>query len=344
MSTLSEAKESRADLQLTSKDAWGAEVKVSCEAKTLQNGLDFLVADQAGGESACLHLYLREIRRIPLLSVEEETHLAQCLQRGRLERLKGEAEADSHLIAAGEQARRLLIEANLRLVVNVAKKYSGLGVNVLDLIQEGNMGLIHATEKFDATRGYKFSTYATWWIRQAMTRAVAGQMRVIRLPVYMAEKIHYLIRIKNRLLLELGREPTLEEVGKELAMSAEQVQELVLYSQQPKRLETPVNEEEDHPLGNLIQDQTVQDPADLICHEISSEMLREEVEKALRGLTAQESLVLHLRYGLDDDRCRTLQEIGKLLGVTRERIRQIEMRALQKLYQTSRNGNLKEYL
>jgi RNA polymerase primary sigma factor len=274
--------------------------------------------------------------------VQEETHLAQCLQRGRLECLKGEAEADSHLIAVGEQARRLLIESNLRLVVNVAKKYSGLGVNVLDLIQEGNMGLIHATEKFDATKGYKFSTYATWWIRQAITRAVAGQMRVIRLPVYMAEKIHCLIRIKSRLLQELGREPTLEEVGKELAMSAEQVQELLLYSQQPKSLEMPVNEEEDHQLGNVLQDQAVQDPADIICQEVSSQMLREEVEKALRGLTVQESRVLHLRYGLDDERCRTLQEVGDVLGVTRERVRQIEMRALQKLSETIHHGNLKE--
>jgi RNA polymerase primary sigma factor len=235
LSTLSAAKESRAGLELEAKDTCSAGVKASCESNTLNNGLDFLVADQAGGKSDCLHMYLREISRIPLLSLEEEANLAQRLQRGRLERLKGEAEADSHLIAVGEQARRILIEANLRLVVNVAKKYSGLGLNVLDLIQEGNMGLIHAT------RGYKFSTYAIWWIRQAMTRAVAGQMRVIRLPVYMAEKIHRLMRLKSRLLQELGREPTLEEVGKELAMSAEQVQELVLYSQQPKRLEMPVN-------------------------------------------------------------------------------------------------------
>jgi RNA polymerase primary sigma factor len=340
MSTLSATKESLADWKPASEDARNARPKASCESNTLDDGLDFVVADQAEGEADSVQIYLREIYRIPLLSIEEETNLARRMRRGRLERLKREAEASPHLIADGEEARRALIEANLRLVVNVAKKYNGLGVNLLDLIQEGNIGLIRAAEKFDVTRGCKFSTYATWWIRQAITRAIADQMRIIRLPVHMVGKINRLMRINNHLLQELGREPTLEEVGKELAMQAEQVREIVMYSQELKSLEMSVNEGEEHHLGDFIEDQAEQDPADRVCHE----MLREEVEKALKCLTAQESRVLHLRYGLDDDCHRTLQEVGEVLGVTRERIRQVELKALQKLHDASRNWRLKEYL
>ena len=340
MSTLYTTKESSADWEPESEDAGDARLKASRESNTLDNGLDFVVADREDREVDLVQVYLREIRRIPLLSAEQELDLVQRIQRGKLERLKAGAHANHHIITAAEEARRALIEANLRLVVNVAKKYSGLGVNLLDLIQEGNIGLIRAVEKFDVTRGYKFSTYAIWWIRQAITRAIADQVRVIRLPVYMIEKINRLFRINSRLLQELGREPTLEEVGKELALPSEQLQEIIMYSQELKSLETPVNEEEDHHLGDFIEDQAEQDPADRVCHE----MLREEVEKALKSLTVQEYRVLHLRYGLDDDCHRTLREVGEVLGVTRERIRQIELRALQKLHATSRDWKLKEYL
>jgi RNA polymerase primary sigma factor len=340
MSTLYATKASPAGWELESKDARDVEVKASRESNTLDEGLDLMVADQAGSEVDPLQVYLQEIRCIPLLSAEQELNLARRIQRGKLERLKAGVHANQQNMRAAEEARRVLIEANLRLVVNVAKKYSGLGVNVLDLIQEGNIGLIHAVEKFDATRGYKFSTYATWWIRQAITRAIANHVRVIHLPVYMVEKINRLTRINSRLLQELGREPTLEEVGKELEVPSEQVEEMIIYSQELKSLEMPVNEEEDHHLGDFIEDQAEQDPADCVCHE----MLREEVEKALQRLTAQECRVLHLRYGLDDDCQRTLQEVGEVLGVTRERIRQIEAKALQKLRDTSRDWKLKEYL
>ncbi len=340
LSTLYATKASPADWEPESEDARDGRLKVSRESNTLDDGLDFGVTNQEDGEIDPVQVYLLEIRRIPLLSAEQEFDLAQRIQRGKLERLKAGANANHHIITAAQEARRALIEANLRLVINVAKKYSGLGVNVLDLIQEGNIGLLRAVEKFDASRGYKFSTYASWWIRQAITRAIADQVRVIRLPVHMVEKINRLTRINSRLLQELGREPTLEEVGKELALPSEQVEEIIMYSQELKSLATPVNEEEDHHLEDFIEDQAEQDPADRVCHE----MLREEVEKALKCLTAQESRVLHLRYGLDDDCQRTLQEVGEVLGVTRERIRQIEARALQKLRDTSRDWKLKEYL
>jgi RNA polymerase primary sigma factor len=340
MSTLYATKASPAAGGPESQDTRDSRVKASREANMLDEGLDFVVADREDGEVDSVQVYLREIRRIPLLSIEEETNLVLRIQRGRLERLKREAHANPSLIADGEQAQRALIEANLRLVVSIAKKYAGLGVSLLDLIQEGNIGLIHATEKFDTTRGYKFSTYATWWIRQAITRAIADQMRVIRLPVYMVEKISCLSRINARLLQELGREPTPEEMGKEMAMPAKQVCEIIMYAQESKSLETPVNEEEGHYLGDLIEDQTVPDPADRVCHQL----LKEQVEEALRSLTVQEYRVLHLRYGLDDDCRRTLQEVGDVLGVTRERVRQIEERALQKLYDPRRGWDLKEYL
>jgi RNA polymerase primary sigma factor len=340
LSTLSATKASPPGWERESKDARDVEAKASRESNSPDEGLDLMAADQAGSEVDPLQVYLQEIRCIPLLSAEQELDLARRIQRGKLERLKAGAHANQQSMRAAEEARRALVEANLRLVVNVAKKYSSLGVNVLDLIQEGNIGLIHAVEKFDATRGYKFSTYATWWIRQAITRAIADHLRVIRLPVYMIEKINRLIRINSRLLQELGREPTFEEVGKELALPLEQVEKIIMYSQELKSLEMPVNEEEDHHLGDFIEDQAEQDPADRVCHE----MLREEVEKALQCLTAQEYRVLHLRYGLNDDCQRTLQEVGEVLGVTRERIRQIEAKALQKLHDTSGDWKLKEYL
>lgn len=252
LSTRSATKASPAGWKLESKDARDVEEKAFREANPLDEGLDLMVADQAGSDIDPLHVYLQEIRCILLLSAEQELDLARHLRRGKLERLKEGAHAHQQSMRAADEARRALVEANLRLVVNVAKKYSGLGVNMLDLIQEGNIGLIHAVEKFDATRGYKFSTHASWWIRQAITRAIADQLRVIRLPVHMAEKIDRLIRINSRLLQELGREPSLEEVGKELALPSEKVEEIIIYSQELKSLEMPVNEEEDQHLGDFI--------------------------------------------------------------------------------------------
>jgi RNA polymerase primary sigma factor len=310
-----------------SKEARDVEAKAFRESQTLDESLDLMAADSAASDVDALQVYLREIACIPLLSAEQELKLAWHIQRGKRERLKAGDHAHQQSMRAAEEARRTLVEANLRLVVSVAKKYHGLGVNMLDLIQEGNIGLMLAVEKFDASRGHKFSTYATWWIRQAITRAIAEHLRVIRLPVHMVEKIHRLIRTNSRLLQELGREPSLEEVGEALALPCEKVEQILIYSQELKSLEMAVNEEEDQPLGDFIEDQAEQDPADRVCQE----MLREEVEKALERLTAQESRVLHLRYGLDDDCQRTLQEVGGVLGVTRERIRQIEGKALQKL-------------
>jgi RNA polymerase primary sigma factor len=289
-----------------------------------------------------VRMYLREIGRVRLLRGPEEVGLAQSMRAGdaELEKRRRGLPYDPEIIDGGMEARRKLTEANLRLVVSVAKKYIGRGMNLLDLVQEGNIGLIRAVEKFDHTKGYKFSTYATWWIRQAITRAIADQARTIRIPVHMVETINKLVRVSRRLLQEYGREPTSEEIGLEMDLSPDKVREILKVSQTPVSLETPIGEEEDSNLGDFIPDEAGQAPAEAA----STQMLRESVEEVLQGLTERESLVLRLRFGLDDGRGRTLEEVGKEFNVTRERIRQIEAKALRKLRHPSRSRKLKDFL
>ena len=269
-----------------------------------------------------VRMYLKEIGRVPLLSADEEIELAKRIEQG------------------DEEAKRRLAEANLRLVVSIAKRYVGRGMLFLDLIQEGNMGLIKAVEKFDYQKGYKFSTYATWWIRQAITRAIADQARTIRIPVHMVETINKLIRISRQLLQELGREPSAEEIAQEMDMSPEKVREIQKIAQEPVSLETPIGEEDDSHLGDFIEDQEALAPADAAAYEL----LKEQLEDVLDTLTEREENVLRLRFGLDDGRTRTLEEVGKVFGVTRERIRQIEAKALRKLRHPSRSKRLKDFL
>ncbi|MFD2171078.1 RNA polymerase sigma factor RpoD [Tumebacillus lipolyticus] len=269
-----------------------------------------------------VRMYLKEIGRVPLLSAEEEIELALRIENG------------------DEEAKRRLAEANLRLVVSIAKRYVGRGMLFLDLIQEGNMGLIKAVEKFDYQKGFKFSTYATWWIRQAITRAIADQARTIRIPVHMVETINKLIRISRQLLQELGREPTAEEIAAEMDMSPDKVREILKIAQEPVSLETPIGEEDDSHLGDFIEDQDALAPADAAAYEL----LKEQLEDVLDTLTEREENVLRLRFGLDDGRTRTLEEVGKVFGVTRERIRQIEAKALRKLRHPSRSKRLKDFL
>ena len=269
-----------------------------------------------------VRMYLKEIGKVPLLSAEEEITLAQRMEEG------------------DESAKKRLAEANLRLVVSIAKRYVGRGMLFLDLIQEGNLGLIKAVEKFDYRKGYKFSTYATWWIRQAITRAIADQARTIRIPVHMVETINKLILVSRQLLQELGREPHPEEIAEEMNMSVERVREILKISQEPVSLETPIGEEEDSLLGDFIQDDNVPVPADAAAFTL----LKEQLVEVLGTLTEREQKVLRLRFGLDDGRARTLEEVGKEFNVTRERIRQIEAKALRKLRHPSRSRKLKDYL
>ena len=269
-----------------------------------------------------VRMYLKEIGKVPLLSAEEEIELAKRMENG------------------DEAAKKRLAEANLRLVVSIAKRYVGRGMLFLDLIQEGNLGLIKAVEKFDYRKGYKFSTYATWWIRQAITRAIADQARTIRIPVHMVETINKLIRVSRQLLQELGREPTPEEIADKMDMSVERVREILKISQEPVSLETPIGEEEDSHLGDFIQDDNVPVPADAAAFTL----LKEQLVEVLSTLTDREQKVLRLRFGLDDGRARTLEEVGKEFNVTRERIRQIEAKALRKLRHPSRSRKLKVYL
>ena len=269
-----------------------------------------------------VRMYLKEIGKVPLLSAEEEIELAKKMEQG------------------DENAKKRLAEANLRLVVSIAKRYVGRGMLFLDLIQEGNLGLIKAVEKFDYRKGYKFSTYATWWIRQAITRAIADQARTIRIPVHMVETINKLIRVSRQLLQELGREPTPEEIAEEMDMPVDRVRESLKISQEPVSLETPIGEEEDSHLGDFIQDDNVPVPADAAAFTL----LKEQLVEVLGTLTEREQKVLRLRFGLDDGRARTLEEVGKEFNVTRERIRQIEAKALRKLRHPSRSRKLKDYL
>ena len=283
--------------------------------------IDLSVPDGISTEDP-VRMYLKEIGKVPLLTAEEEIELAKRMELG------------------DQEAKKRLAEANLRLVVSIAKRYVGRGMLFLDLIQEGNLGLIKAVEKFDYRKGYKFSTYATWWIRQAITRAIADQARTIRIPVHMVETINKLIRVSRQLLQELGREPTPEEIAAEMDMPVERVREILKISQEPVSLETPIGEEEDSHLGDFIQDDNVPVPADAA----TFTLLKEQLEEVLGTLTEREQKVLILRFGLEDGRARTLEEVGKEFYVTRERIRQIEAKALRKLRHPSRSRKLKDYL
>jgi RNA polymerase primary sigma factor len=285
-----------------------------------------------------VRMYLKEIGRVPLLSMEQEKSLAMRIEAGELE-LSKNGTADQAVVADGEEAKRQLTEANLRLVVSIAKKYVGRGMLFLDLIQEGNLGLIRAVEKFDYRKGYNFSTYATWWIRQAITRALADQARTIRIPVHMVETINRLIKISRQLLQELGREPSVEEIAEAMALTPEKVREVMKISQEPISLETPIGEEEDSHLGDFIEDQEAVAPAEAA----SVMLLKEKMQDVLQNLTERERKVLVLRFGLEDGHQRTLEEVGQEFGVTRERIRQIEAKALRKLRHPSRGKALKDY-
>lgn len=322
--------------------------------------IDLTVPDGVSIEDP-VRMYLKEIGKVPLLTAEEEIDLAQKMEEGvlahekimifkeRMEQAESQEEKDemeseikqlTKEQEIGEDAKKRLAEANLRLVVSIAKRYVGRGMLFLDLIQEGNLGLIKAVEKFDYRKGYKFSTYATWWIRQAITRAIADQARTIRIPVHMVETINKLIRVSRQLLQELGREPTPEEISVEMNMPVERVREIFKISQEPVSLETPIGEEEDSHLGDFIQDDNVPVPADAAAFTL----LKEQLGEVLGTLTEREQKVLTLRFGLEDGRARTLEEVGREFNVTRERIRQIEAKALRKLRHPSRSRKLKDYL
>jgi RNA polymerase primary sigma factor len=321
--------------------------------------IDLSVPDGVSVEDP-VRMYLKEIGKVPLLNAEEEIDLAKEMEEGNVatekiailkkrmndadeaekEDLQEEIKELQKAVDIGSDAKKRLAEANLRLVVSIAKRYVGRGMLFLDLIQEGNLGLIKAVEKFDYRKGYKFSTYATWWIRQAITRAIADQARTIRIPVHMVETINKLIRVSRQLLQELGREPTPEEIAEEMNMPVDRVREILKISQEPVSLETPIGEEEDSHLGDFIKDDNVPVPADAAAFTL----LKEQLEEVLGTLTEREQKVLTLRFGLDDGRARTLEEVGKEFNVTRERIRQIEAKALRKLRHPSRSRKLKDYL
>ena len=297
------------------------EIDLSDEEEIDVENIDLSVPDGVSTEDP-VRMYLKEIGKVSLLTADEEVELAKRMEQG------------------DEEAKKRLAEANLRLVVSIAKRYVGRGMLFLDLIQEGNLGLIKAVEKFDYTKGYKFSTYATWWIRQAITRAIADQARTIRIPVHMVETINKLIRVSRQLLQELGREPTPDEIAEEMNLPVERVREILKISQEPVSLETPIGEEEDSHLGDFLEDDNVPVPADAAAFTL----LKEQLVEVLGTLTDREQKVLRLRFGLDDGRARTLEEVGREFNVTRERIRQIEAKALRKLRHPSRSRKLKDYL
>ena len=286
-----------------------------------------------------VRMYLKEIGRVPLLSMEQEKSLAMRIEAGELE-LRRNGNTDAKIVDGGEEAKRQLTEANLRLVVSIAKKYVGRGMLFLDLIQEGNLGLIRAVEKFDYRKGYKFSTYATWWIRQAITRALADQARTIRIPVHMVETINRLIKISRQLLQELGREPSVEEIAEAMALTPEKVREVMKISQEPISLETPIGEEEDSHLGDFIEDRAVVSPAEAVINV----NLKDQTSQVLRTLTPREEKVIKMRFGLEDGSEHTLEEVGQSFAVTRERIRQIEAKALRKLRHPSRSRKLRAFM
>ena len=311
----------KVDVLMMTEDDDDIDLAIEDEEEVEVEKLDLTVPDGISIEDP-VRMYLKEIGKVPLLTADEEIDLAKKMADG------------------DQEAKKKLAEANLRLVVSIAKRYVGRGMLFLDLIQEGNLGLIKAVEKFDYTKGYKFSTYATWWIRQAITRAIADQARTIRIPVHMVETINKLIRVSRQLLQELGREPTPEEIAQAMDIPVERVREILKISQEPVSLETPIGEEEDSHLGDFIQDDNVPVPADAA----TFTLLKEQLNEVLETLTEREQKVLILRFGLEDGRSRTLEEVGKEFNVTRERIRQIEAKALRKLRHPSRSKKLKDYL
>lgn len=347
-------------LKIVDDDDDDDEIILEADDEVEMESIDLSVPDGVSVEDP-VRMYLKEIGKVPLLSAEEEIELAQKMETGnvaaekiqilksRIEETDDEAEKEEIRAeikelqkdeGVGAEAKKRLAEANLRLVVSIAKRYVGRGMLFLDLIQEGNLGLIKAVEKFDYRKGYKFSTYATWWIRQAITRAIADQARTIRIPVHMVETINKLIRVSRQLLQELGREPTPEEIAEVMNMPVDRVREILKISQEPVSLETPIGEEEDSHLGDFIKDDNVPVPADAAAFTL----LKEQLEEVLGTLTEREQKVLTLRFGLEDGRARTLEEVGKEFNVTRERIRQIEAKALRKLRHPSRSRKLKDYL
>ena len=347
-------------LKIVDDDDDDDEIILEADDEVEMESIDLSVPDGISVEDP-VRMYLKEIGKVPLLSAEEEIELAQKMETGnvaaekiqilksRIEETDDEAEKEEIRAeikelqkdeGVGAEAKKRLAEANLRLVVSIAKRYVGRGMLFLDLIQEGNLGLIKAVEKFDYRKGYKFSTYATWWIRQAITRAIADQARTIRIPVHMVETINKLIRASRQLLQELGREPAPEEIAEVMNMPVDRVREILKISQEPVSLETPIGEEEDSHLGDFIKDDNVPVPADAAAFTL----LKEQLEEVLGTLTEREQKVLTLRFGLEDGRARTLEEVGKEFNVTRERIRQIEAKALRKLRHPSRSRKLKDYL
>ena len=327
---MSAAESSDVDLEQTEKifdklEAMGIEVVPDAAAEeepaAAEADLDLSGVDGIGIDDP-VRMYLKEIGKVPLLTADEEKELAMAM------------------LAGDGEAKNRLCEANLRLVVSIAKRYVGRGMQFLDLIQEGNLGLIKAVDKFDHTKGYKFSTYATWWIRQAITRAIADQARTIRIPVHMVETINKLIRVQRTMIQDLGREPEADELAKEMGMTVEKVREIMKISQEPVSLEKPIGEEEDSHLGDFIPDEDAPSPAD----QAAFTLLKEQLMEVLKGLTTREEKVLRLRFGLDDGRARTLEEVGREFNVTRERIRQIEAKALRKMRHPSRSKKLKDYL
>ena len=347
-------------LRISDDDDDDDEIILDDEEEVEVEKIDLSVPDGVSVEDPA-RMYLKEIGKVPLLSAEEEIELAKKMEAGAVaeekisllktrmqeseddaekEEIKAEIKELQKEVDWGDDAKKRLAEANLRLVVSIAKRYVGRGMLFLDLIQEGNLGLIKAVEKFDYRKGYKFSTYATWWIRQAITRAIADQARTIRIPVHMVETINKLIRVSRQLLQELGREPSPEEIAAEMNMPVDRVREILKISQEPVSLETPIGEEEDSHLGDSIKDDNVPVPADAAAFTL----LKEQLEEVLGTLTEREQKVLTLRFGLEDGRARTLEEVGKEFNVTRERIRQIEAKALRKLRHPSRSRKLKDYL
>ena len=347
-------------LRISDDDDDDDEIILDDEEEVEVEKIDLSVPDGVSVEDP-VRMYLKEIGKVPLLSAEEEIELAKKMEAGavaeekisllktRMQESEDDAEKEESKaeikelqkeVDWGDDAKKRLAEANLRLVVSIAKRYVGRGMLFLDLIQEGNLGLIKAVEKFDYRKGYKFSTYATWWIRQAITRAIADQARTIRIPVHMVETINKLIRVSRQLLQELGREPSPEEIAAEMNMPVDRVREILKISQEPVSLETPIGEEEDSHLGDFIKDDNVPVPADAAAFTL----LKEQLEEVLGTLTEREQKVLTLRFGLEDGRARTLEEVGKEFNVTRERIRQIEAKALRKLRHPSRSRKLKDYL
>ena len=347
-------------LKIVDDDDDDDEIILEADDEVEMESIDLSVPDGVSVEDP-VRMYLKEIGKVPLLSAEEEIELAQKMETGnvaaekiqilksRIEETDDEAEKEEIRAeikelqkdeGVGAEAKKRLAEANLRLVVSIAKRYVGRGMLFLDLIQEGNLGLIKAVEKFDYRKGYKFSTYATWWIRQAITRAIADQARTIRIPVHMVETINKLIRVSRQLLQELGREPAPEEIAEVMNMPVDRVREILKISQEPVSLETPIGEEEDSHLGDFIKDDNVPVPADAAAFTL----LKEQLEEVLGTLTEREQKVLTLRFGLEDGRARTVEEVGKEFNVTRERIRQIEAKALRKLRHPSRSRKLKDYL